>query len=159
MRQHDDDDRPKYECSSCPALIRATRQCTRWPPPEVQRLMEIAPDKVPSTTTRSGMLALLKTTAWQPGEERGLATAVHEGLHYPTTAGLDPCPVLEITEPTARFLRHYARCQSFGSGMGGMVQPGDDIQSSSLRDVHAFTMIHNESERLRKIERAKTKDP
>ena len=116
--------------------------------------MEIAPHKVPRSTTREAMLPLLKATAWQMGQERGLATQVHEALAMAALAtGSERCPVLDITEPTARWLRHYGRCQAFGDGMGGMRPPGETLHDSGLRDVHAFTVIHNESERLRKLDR------
>lgn len=159
MRQREDD-RPKYECSTCPAIVRAMRHCPRWPPPEVERLMRAAPEKVPKGTGRTEMLTILQSTAWQPGEERGLATQVLEALGHANMVASMPgerCPVLDISQTSYRFIKHYALCQSFGAGMGGMMPPGDTLMDSTARDVHAFNLIHSESERLRKFERENDK--
>ena len=135
------------------------RHCQRWPPPEALELMRIAPEKVPKDTGRSEMMALLKSTAWQPGAEFGLAGQVLEALgHAAIVDGApgDQCPVLDISETSYRFLRHYSTCQSFGHGMGGMMPPAETLHDSNVRDVHAFNLIHHESERLRKLDK---KDP
>ena len=102
------------------------------------------------------MLTILKSTAWQPGAERGLATQVLEALEHANMVDTMPgehCPVLDISQTSYRFIKHYALCQSFGTGMGGMVPPGDTLMDSAARGVHAFNLIHSENERLRKLER------
>lgn len=105
------------------------------------------------------MLVLLKAgheaALWAPGPEHFYASAMVEAL---TTAEQtkDPegCPVDDITPTSLRMISHYGRCQNFRAELGGLVPPCADIMDADVRDVHAFNVIFNENERIRKLEKA-----
>ena len=119
-------------------------------------LSKVSPSKVPRGASRAEMSAILKTAIWGPGDV-GLAGKMQEAIAYAAAVdGGEQCPVLDITPSTVRWVKHYGLVHSFSSGMGGMVPPGATVGDSSCRDVHAFNIIRNENERLRKLEK---KDP
>jgi hypothetical protein len=122
--------------------------------------MDIAPDKLPKGTTREAMIAVIKTTAWAFGEEAGYARAILEAISMGDTVALlpdvEPCPVNEISPTSRHILRHWGRCQMFGGGMGGIVQPAADIMDADVRMVHGFSVIASERESIREAEKGGT---
>lgn len=109
------------------------------------------------------MLALLtagyEAGTWTPGPEHYYASAMVEALNTAEqTKNPDGCPINDISHTSFRMIGHYNRCQVFGSGMGGLQPPCADIMDADMRDVHAFTVIYNENERIRKLEKTAEAD-
>lgn len=147
----EDEDGPSvYECSTCPAFTRSLRGCQLWPPPELIRLREIAPAKVPDERGDKMRAAMMAQT-WVAGEEARTAAALFEAIGM-MADGENTCPVAEVSPVSRRILRHYNRMQAFGSGMGGTVGPRPDMDAD-VRMVHGFNIVANETERLRKLDR------
>lgn len=129
------------------------RGCPVWPPPEVERLTKLAPKALPATTRREDMLEIVKSTAWPAGEQHGLAQRIDEALSMAKHVSASTCPVNAISAGSHRFIAHYNKRQSFGAGMGGLVPPADVLGDCDVRQIHAFQVIKNETERLIKLEK------
>ena len=119
--------------------------------------MSIAPDKLPEDTTRVDMRGVLESTPWRVGAQRNNARAIREALVMAEmmagNANVETCPVLLISPLSVRYLRHYYRCQSFGLGMGGTVQPRSNLEDADVRTIQAFNIVASERERLRRLDK------
>jgi hypothetical protein len=131
-----------------------------WPPPEVEALIELAPDKVPKDVSREDMRAILDSkSTWPTMAALNTAAAVQAAIvQGDLSTDVPRCPVLDITPTSNRFLKLYNRVQPFTGGMGGIAPPGADLLSQDVRTLHAFATIGGEAERIRKAQRDAVKE-
>jgi hypothetical protein len=91
-------------------------------------------------------------------EARNTAAAVQAAIiQGDLSKDVTPCPVLEITPTSNRFLRLFHQVQTFATGMGGIAPPGPDLLSQDVRTIHAFATIGREKEKIRKAQREASK--